>query len=381
MSLIQNTVFSQLIQELSFKDFQKNVHALGGDKGTSKISCFSLLKSMIYSQFTRKESLRELEDDYTINTKFFEKDDIVSLKKSTVSEALINRPSLVFENTYKELVQSLQEKNKISKIRKRLKLLDSTTISLNKNLHNWADFRDTMSGIKMHILFDDKSLIPFKTLITNAKVHDSSITDQINIEKGDTFVFDRGYNDYAFWNKINKADAFFVTRIKSGTVYSITSSCKTNNNYGVLKDSEIRLTGSKGKVYPEKLRLIEYYDKETKKKLYFITNNFKLIGQTIADYYKRRWQIELFFKFIKQHLKIKKFFSQSKNGVEIQLYSALITFLLLIKIKVKLTVSIPVFKILRLIRNALYRKICLYKLLSLGKVVIRKIKQKEALLF
>lgn len=381
MSRCNNTVLNQLIQEIPFHCFQKNVNVLKGDKGVSKISCESMLITLIYSQLSGLNTLRELEDSFAVNQSTLESLGINSVQKSSLSDALKKRNPAIFEFLFRQLLTNLLSEVKTKKQRKVLKLLDSTTISLSKSLHEWAEFRETKSGIKLHLVYDDKKMIPIEAIITNAKNNDTTIVDELLINAGDTFVFDRAYNIYKWWYKIHCSNAFFVTRMKKGTCYKTIMHNRSNKKDGVIEDNTIVLTGAKKNEYPGKLRLIKYYDAETKKYFSFITNNFSLKAQTIADYYKRRWQIELFFKFIKQHLTVKKFLSRSKNGIETQIWCALITYLLVIKAKMKSLIQVSAYYVLRMIRAALFKKMHLYALFEKKRAVVTKTLIKEVYLW
>jgi len=207
-------------------------------------------------------------------------------------------------------------------------------------------------------------LIPEKIIISNAKVHDiKGVDGKIDFKEDEIYVKDRGYACYKYLYKIELAKAFFVTRIKDNWKICRTFSRNVNQENGVLLDENIVVEGEKNKEYPKELRMVTFYHSESGKILRFITNNFEMEASEIADLYKSRWQIELFFKWIKQHLKIKTFYSTSENGVKIQIWCALITYLLLMKIKLTLTINMSVYELLRKVKNFLDKRINIYNLL------------------
>ncbi len=208
-------------------------------------------------------------------------------------------------------------------------LIDSTTISLNKAQFEWAKFRSSKSGIKIHTVFDPNNQIPIYFEMTNAKKNDRKGLDDISMQSGVTYVVDRAYNDYAWYYQLNKLNSIFIGRMKKNTVYDVVSN-QANSNPMIESDQVINLSSKKAKLdCPINLRRIAFIRSEDGKKLVFITNDLKRTAEEIADLYKQRWQIELFFKWIKQNLKIKTFLGRSENAVLIQVLVAMITFLLL----------------------------------------------------
>jgi hypothetical protein len=369
MFKFNSTILNQVLQYIKRSAFENKVSKYNADKGTSVLHCFAILVIMIFTQYSKKDKLRAIQDAFSVNSNCMYHLDLKTVRRSSLSDALKTRNHKVFEEHFFHLLEELKLRNK-KKYRKQIKILDSTTIGLCKSLFDWADFRKSKAGIKIHILFDDKLNVPVDAIMTNAKVHDVNVAKKITIEKGQVYVFDRGYNDYDYWYKIHKNKAFFVTRLKKNVLYSIKKHGKTGNKTGVIADKIIKIKGTNSDSYDEELRMIEYYDETTDKRFKFITNNFKMKAEEIADIYKRRWQIELFFKWLKGHFKIKKFLSTSENGVKIQIWCALIAYILLLLIKKDCIKNISIYEILRIIESCLFSRINLFDAIDTGQTNI-----------
>ena len=298
------------------------------------------------------------------------------MKRSSLADALKLRNQKVFEEHFYTLLDELKSKDR-RKYRKQIKILDSTTIGLCKTVFEWAAFRSTKSGIKIHIMFDDRLSVPVKAIMTKAKDHDVKIAKRFDIEKNQIYVFDRGYNDYGYFYEIHKNKAFFITRLKKNAKYRVLKKKITGNKYGVISERIIKIIGTNKDSYNEPLRLIEYYDEETKKSFRFVTNNFKMKAQEVADIYKRRWQIELFFKWLKGHFKVKKFLSTSENGVKIQIWCALIAYILLMLIQKECQINLSTYELLRIIEGSLFCRINLFGVLE--RIKLRRSYDKSSL--
>ena len=235
--------------------------------------------------------------------------------------------------------------------------LDSSTIDLCLSLFPWAKFRSTKGGIKLHTLLDLRGNIPSFVSITDAKVHDVRILDELVPESGAIYVMDRGYLDFRRLHDMNLCLAFFVIRSKTNTQLRRLYSAPVDKNLGIICDQTVRLTGVKtAKAYPEKLRRIKYYDKQTDKQFTFLTNNFVLDAKAVADLYKCRWQVELFFKWIKQHLKIKSFFGISENAVKTQIWIAISVYVLVAIMKKNLRLEHSLYTILQILSVTIFEK-------------------------
>jgi len=359
-----NNILAQILNQVNKKEFEKQVSKNNGDYKVQKISCYNLLVAMICGQIKQYDSARCLisgmslfySDKYHLN--------ISELKRSSLSDALKSRPEKVFEDHFYSLLSTIPRSSK-RKFLKKVNLLDSTTISFCLSKFDWAKYKSTKGGIKLHTILDYDDLIPEKVIISNAKVHDiKGVDGEIDFKKDEIYVKDRGYACYNLLYNIELANAFFVTRIKDDWKICRTTSRDVNQETGILLDENIVVDGKKSEEYPKELRMITFYHSESGKIFRFITNNFEMSASDIADLYKGRWQIELFFKWIKQHLKIKTFYSTSENGVKIQIWCALITYLLLLMIKSTLTINMSTYDILTKIRDCLDKRINIYDLLS-----------------
>ena len=249
------------------------------------------------------------------------------------------RPCEVFESIFYHLLGKLQaERGMISdkrfKFKNPLRSIDSTTISLCLSLFEWATFRRAKGGIKLHVMFNNKEQLPDFIIMSEAKQHDINAAYEMPIQPNSIYVMDRGYLCYDFIEKLRKNKAFFVIRTKSNTKYRVIDRRKKSDS-SIKADWIVEITGNKAEEYSEKLRVVRYYDDDTKHTYEYYTNNFTLSAKTIADVYKARWDIEIFFKFIKQNLKIKTFFGTSENAVMIQIWTAMIALLLVEYIRFK----------------------------------------------
>jgi transposase len=235
--------------------------------------------------------------------------------------------------------------------------LDSSTIDLCLNIFRWAPFRRCKGAIKLHTLLDVKTNIPTFIEITDGKVHDVNILDQIEFEAGAFYVMDRGYLDFMRLYKIHLASAFFVTRAKTNTKWQRIYSHRANRQSGVICDQTIRLTGFYAEQdYPEKLRRIKYFDAEEERYYVFLTNNFTLEAKQIAELYRHRWRIEIFFKWIKQHLEIKSFWGYSRNAVQTQIWIAVSTYVLIAILKKKLGIQNSLYDVLQILSTSPFEK-------------------------
>jgi hypothetical protein len=376
MIKFNSTILNQIIQYGKISSLKNKVSKYNSDKGTSKFNCFAIFVIMIACQFLKRDKLREIQDTFEVNSNCMYHLGLKSVKRSSLADALKTRNHKVFEEHFYTLLEELKSKNR-KKYRKQIKILDSTTIGLCKTIFEWAKFRTTKSGIKIHIMFDDRLSVPIHAIMTKAKDHDVKIAKRFNIEKNQIYVFDRGYNDYNYFYEIHKNKAFFITRLKKNAKFRVLKKKLTGNKYGVISERMIKIIGTNKDSYNEPLRLIEYYDKETDKRLKFVTNNFKMKAQDIADIYKRRWQIELFFKWLKGHFKVKKFLSTSENGVKIQIWRALIAYILSMLIQKDCLLNISAYELLRIIDGSLFRRINIFEVLE--RIKLRRFNEKNSL--
>ena len=328
-------VFSQLIELVSAKSFQTIVNRYSGEYKVKEFSCWKQFLCMAFGQLTHRESLSDTLLCLKANAnKLYHLGigDVVA--KSTLSKANENRSFQIYEDLAMLLIQEakqlyISDTDLEVHLKNNVFAIDATTIDLCLSTFYWATFRTTKGGIKLHTQLDLKTSIPTFILITNALVHDVNALDYITFEANSFYVMDRGYVDYRRLYHIHQCQAFYVTRAKDNMDYRRLYSHKVDKSIGVLCDQTIMLNGYyAAKDYPEKIRRIKFYDEETGKVLIFLTNNFHLKATDIAKLYKHRWKIELFFKWIKQHLKIKSFWGHSENAVKTQVWIAVSVYVL-----------------------------------------------------
>jgi len=353
-------VFAQLTSFLPQRVFDKFVSKYSGNKYVKHFTCWSQLLCMVFGQLTNRNSLRDLivildaHSNKTYHLGFGK-----SVTKSNLAKANEKRNSKIFEEFAYFLIDIAQEKlkNDDFKIKGKVYAFDSSTIDLCLGVFWWAKFRKTKGGIKLHTLYDITTKIPVFIHITEATVHDVNAMDVIPYEVGAYYIFDRGYVDFKRLYKISTLSSFFVIRAKSNLKFTRMYSNKVNKNNGIKVDQIGKLAGFYvSKDYPEKIRRVKYYDFESKRNFTFLTNNIDLTAEQIALLYKNRWQVELFFKWIKQHLKVKSFWGTSENAVRIQIYSAIIAYCLVAIVGHDLKLERSTYEILQILGISLLDK-------------------------
>lgn len=353
-------VFTQITEFLPKRVFDCIVARHSGDKNVRHFSCWNQMLCMIFGQLTNHDSLRDLIVAIEAHSrKSYHLGFGKSVTRSNLSKANENRNSKVFEEFAYYLVDIARNKlkNENFEIKGKVYAFDSTTIDLCLNVFWWAKFRTAKGGIKLHTLYDITTQIPAFIHITAATVNDVNIMDYIPYESEAYYIFDRGYIDYARLFKITLLSAYFVVRAKSNLQFKRTYSQRIDKSTGVQSDQIGKLTGFYvSKDYPVKLRKVKYYDYETNRTFIFLTNNMLLTAQEIALLYKNRWQVELFFKWIKQHLKIKTFWGNSENAVRIQIYTAIITYCLIAIAGYDLKIERSTYEILQVLGISLLDK-------------------------
>jgi hypothetical protein len=333
---MKSPVLKQVMQALSYDKFKKIVGDHWGDRYSKSFNSWSHLHVMIIFQITGRTSIRDLVNYIKVHSSLLYHCGIISISKSNLSHNNATRPYEIFERFYYSTLEDFRNKlpnhkKKKFKLKKKIKSIDSSTISLCKPLYEWATFRKNKGGIKLHTSLDNDSGIPDFISIGEAKTNDAKGVWAIPILPGCIYAVDRAYLCLKWLNKVILANSHFVIRLKKNTKYEIVKPRKVsseNKKKGVISDQEIKFIGTKKEDYTGKLRMVEFIDIETGKKFKFITDNFKLSPYTIAEIYKNRWQIELFFKKIKQNLKIKSFIGRTENSVKIQIWIAMIVLLL-----------------------------------------------------
>jgi len=361
-------VFSQLSEFLPQRVFDGIVKKYDGDKYVRHFSCWNQLLCMLFGQLTNRDSLRDLIITLEAHSKkSYHLGLGKSVTRSNLAKANENRNSKIFEEFAYHVIGIARNKraNEDFEIKGKIYAFDSSTIDLCLSVFWWAKFRKTKGGIKIHTLFDITTQIPAFIHITSASVNDMNAMDHITYEEDAYYIFDRGYVDFSRLYTITQRKAHFVIRAKSSLKYRRIYSGKVDKSTGVLCDQTGRLTGFyTGKDYPEKLRRVKYYDKESERTFVFLTNNMEITPAQVALLYKNRWQIELFFKWIKQHLKIKSFWGTSENAVRIQLYSAIIAYCLVAIVAEDLKTGRSTYEMLQVISISLLDKTPVNELLK-----------------
>lgn len=344
--MVDKTVFAQLFQLISRYEFNKCVDRYRGNRKIRNFSCWDQYLAMAFAQLTGRDGLRDIEAClHSHRDKLYRMGFRGKVSRSTLSDANNNRSFLIYQDFGMHLIDQARhlyrEEPFTLDLDQAVFALDSTTIDLCLSVFPWAHFRKTKAGIKAHTLLDLRGSIPSFIALTPAKAHDVLALDWIPLEPGSILTMDRAYNDFERLYRIHQIPAFFVIRAKKNLAYRRVKTYRpSDKEAGVRSDQLIRLTGVKSAdLYPEQLRRISFVDLKRNKRLIFLTNNFKLPAAVIADIYRKRWQIELFFKWIKQHLKIKSFYGNSANAVKTQVWIAISTYLLIAITKKKLDIS------------------------------------------
>jgi hypothetical protein len=333
------TVFAQLVELLPRRAFDNAVERYDGDRRVRRFSCMDQLLCMIFAQVTGRASLRETVCCLrAIGPRRYHCGIRGPVSRSTLAGANEQRDHRIFMDTALAMIAAARLELPVDADLRRLKIeayaIDSTTIDLCLKLFPWALFRRRKGGIKAHTMLDLGTGIPVFLWISHAKTHDLLVLDRIVPEAGAFYVMDRGYVDFERLHRLHLAAAFFVTRAKRNMDYRVVERRPVSPDDDVRTDRLVRLRGPKSrKLYPATLRLVRYVDPKSQKRFVFLTNNLILEPQTVAMLYRRRWQIELFFKWVKQHLHIKAFFGTTPNAVKTQLWIAVIVFVLTVKLK------------------------------------------------
>ena len=356
------TVFSQLIEFLPHQEFQKCVARYAGDRYLKNLSCWDQYLAMAFAQLTYRESLRDIEACLrSVGGKLYHMGFRGKVARSTLADANESRDWRIYADFAQVLIaiaRPLYARDPIGiDLDQSLYALDSTTIDLCLSLFPWARFRKHKAAVKLHTLLDLHGNIPTFIRITDGKVHDVNILDEIMPEPGAFYVMDRGYIDFQRLFVLTLNAAFFVVRTKSNVLLQRRYSHPVDKRTGVRSDQTVILASfESASVYPDPLRRVSYCDAETGKRLKFLTNNFTLPGLTIAHIYKQRWQVELFFKWIKQHLRIKAFYGTSENAVKTQIWIAVSVYVLVAIVRKRLELEASLYQILQILSVSLFEK-------------------------
>lgn len=324
-----NTVLHQLLNFLPRQAFQAVVDRHNGDYRTRTLSCWDQLVSLLFCQLSGRQALRDLVDSFNSKSAHHYHLGTRDIRRSSLADANRERPVAIFQETFFYLLEKVRDRLPKQDATEMVRLIDATTIDLNLNQFEWAKFRSTKAGIKLHTVYDPHAEVPVFFEMTNAKVNDRKALSSLPMLPGITYVVDRAYNDYSWYYSLTQQGSKFVGRMKSNAVYDVVETRPAKGD-GVLADEFIMLSAKKAKRdCPIPLRRITFRREEDQKLLVFISNDLECSAQEIASLYKQRWQIELFFKWIKQNLKIKRFLGRSENAVHIQVLTAMISYLLI----------------------------------------------------
>ena len=359
---IGKTLFAQLMDFLPWKTFHRIIERHDGDCYVKSMTCADQFRVMAFAQLTYRESLRDIEACLSAQAaKRYHMGFRHEIKRSTLADANESRDWRIHAEFAQCLIVQARKLYSSDSFGIELEnttyALDSTTIDLCLSLFPWALFRTTKSAVKMHTLLDLRGNIPSFIHISDGKLGDVNVLDVLEIESGAIYVMDRGYLDFARLYLMHQAHAFFVTRAKSNTKLRRVYSAKTDRSTGIICDQTIALTGTTSRRdYPEHLRRIRFKDTETGKTLVFLTNNITLPAATICALYKARWQVELFFKWIKQHLRIKNFYGNSENAVRSQIWIAVSVYVLVAIVKKRLNLDASLYTLLQILSVTLFEK-------------------------
>lgn len=356
------TIFSQLMDHLPWHVFHKCVHQYQGDFKVKKFRCSDHFRVMAFAQLTYRESLRDIEACLrSMRTKLYHMGIHSTVSRNNISNANENRDWRIYATFAQALIaeaRSLYADEAIGvDLDATVYALDSSTIDLCLSMFPWARFRQSKAAIKLHTLLNLRGAIPEFILISDGKLHDVNMLDYLIPVPGSYYVMDRGYLDFERLFRVNSAKAYFVTRAKDNFRFKRRYSNQVDRSTGIISDQTVTLeTFYSSKAYPEPLRRIKFYDPETDSTLVFLSNDFDLPALTISRLYKLRWQIELFFKWIKQHLRIKAFFGTSPNAVKSQIWIAISTYLLVAIVKRRLRIDLSLYTILQILSVSLFEK-------------------------
>jgi hypothetical protein len=356
------SVFSQLMDFLPMHKFRQCVDRYEGNKGVRTFTCLDQFMCMAFAQLSYRESLRDIECCLrAMREKLYHMGIRGKVSRSTLADANEKRDWRIYSDFAQILIHEARQLYANDdfglELQETVYALDATIIDLCLSVFPWAWFRRTKGAIKLHTLLDLRGNIPSFVWITHAKVHEINILDQLVPEAGSIYVMDRGYLNYKRLYRLHQCSAFFIVRAMSDTTLRRLYSMPVDKSIGVRCDQiVVPIVFYSKKAYPEKLRRVKFYDAEKEKRLTFITNQFTLPALTIAELYRCRWQVELFFKWIKQHLRIKSFYGTSENAVKTQIWVAISVYVLVAIMKKRLKVDLSLYTILQILSITLFEK-------------------------
>ena len=380
-------VFAQIVEFLPRYEFEKCVKRYKGDFHTKSLSSYNHLLQLIFGQITSCTSLRDIclclkahqNNLYHLGIR-------QQVNQSSLSRANEKRDYRIFQDFGYHLIEQVRplfakERTPLIDLEETIFALDSTSISVSINLAAWASGKYSRGAVKMHILLDLRGNIPTFIHISDGTWHDSNVMDYIQFESNAVYTMDKAYVDLTALNKMDSIGAYFVTRAKSVMRYRIIETMDTNED-GILADQLVMLTGHKSsRLYPKPLRIVQYRDAETNEELTFISNNMDISALDIANIYRNRWQIEVFFKWIKQNMTVKRMWGYSENAVRIHLWTAIISYLLMAKIKANLQTEYSITEVARILGVSVLAKTPIRELLAKDQPIIENQNVKELKLF
>ena len=360
---VGKTLFAQIMEFVPWTSFGRIVDRYGGNSGVRRLSCAEQFRVMAFAQLTWRESLRDIEVTLGANAnKLYAMGLRNTVRRSTLADANESRDWRIWADVAALLIKRARKLYSDTDLvgldlKNAVYALDATTIDLCLSLFDWAPFRKAKAAVKLHTLLDLRGAIPAFIHISDGKMHEVNVLDFLPIEPGAFYVMDRGYLDFERLYAMNLTGTFFVTRAKTNMNAKRVYSQRNDRTTGVICDQSVQLNGFyAAQHYPENLRRIRFKDPETGKTLIFLTNNFVLPPLTIAALYKNRWQVELFFKWIKQHLRIKKFLGNSENAVKTQIWCAVSTYVLIAIVKKELQINASLYTLLQILSVSVFEK-------------------------
>ena len=359
---VGKTLFAQVMEFVPWTSFARIVQRYSGNAGVRTLSCAEQFRAMAFAQLTWRESLRDIEASLSANAnKLYAMGFRSAVKRSTLADANESRDWRIWSDLAAVLIRRARKlyanESLGVELNNTVYALDSSTIDLCLSVFDWAPFRSTKAAVKLHTLLDLRGSIPAFIHVSDGKLHDVNVLDILPVEAGAFYVMDRGYVDFERLYAMHQAGAFFVTRAKAGMDARRVYSHPAERASGVICDQRVMLNGFySAKHYPEHLRRIRFKDPESGKTLVFLTNNTSLPALTIAALYKSRWQVELFFKWIKQHLRIKRFLGTSENAVKTQIWCAVATYVLIAIVKKDLQLSASLYTCLQILSVSVFEK-------------------------
>jgi hypothetical protein len=364
------SIFSQLTDFLPWTQFQECVARYQGDYKLKSFSCWDQFLCMAFAQLTYRESLRDIEACLRANqTKLYHMGIRGRVSRNTLANANSVRDWRIYSDFAHLLIKQARELYRHDEfslaLQQTVYALDATTIDLCLSLFPWAYFRKRKGAVKLHTLLDLRGNIPTVIIITHGLIHEVNILDQLTFEPGAFYLMDRGYLDFPRLHRLHLASAFFVTRARKRFDCQRLYSAPVDRTSGIMCDQIVTLTNPVPRAgYPDKLRRIRYFDPQQERRLIFLTNNFTLPPLTVAQLYRSRWQVELFFKWIKQHLRIKKFYGTSANALKTQIWIAISIYVLVAIVKKQLKLEGSLYRILQILSVSLFEKTPILEALS-----------------